>query len=736
MRFFGFVAAVVLLLLSVPPSVLAEEDVGGPKIGLVLSGGGARGGAHVGVLKALEELGIQVDYIAGTSMGAIIGGLYASGYTADEIELVLIETDWKTALTDAPARRDRTMRKKELEAQFLIPYRLGFNKGKIQLPLGAIEGQHLDQIFQELFLPAIGIQDFDLLPIPFRAVATDLVTGEAVVLSSGSLADVVRASMSIPAVFAPVKIDGRLLVDGGMANNLPVNIVREMGADIVIAVDISSPLLTEEQLTSVLSVTEQLTNFLTRKTADEQIASLGPEDILIVPELEGFSSSDFEGAESIVPRGYEATILQKDQLANLAGLTIQDAVVLDQMDVSEYIVEFVDLENGSVLNDALIESRLAVELGQPLDLAALNESMDRIYGLDVFESVTYNMVRNAQGQQGIAVRASRRDWGPNYLQFGLELASDFSADSSFTLGAAYTRNALNSLGGELRVVASIGRVDELSFDFYQPIDTGANWFVEPKVFWRRQNYNLWLQNTNIAEFEISGAGIDFGIGRNLSTTDRLSLNYEYGRGDADLITGELWFPIDERVKIGELDLSYLHDSLDHAWFPTSGMRHHLDYRYATRGMGAAYDFQQAIAIGSFAFSREKNTLLLNYEGGYSFDNRAPVERWFQLGGLGRLSGLIPNQLTGRNIALTTLAYYRRLNQLDLLRAYAGFTLEAGNVWDLSENVGFDDLRYSASIFLGADTPIGPVYFAVGHSDGGDNAIYFYLGNPFSANRFD
>jgi NTE family protein len=153
-------------------------------------------------------------------------------------------------------------------------------------------------------------------------------------------------------------------------------------------------------------------------------------------------------------------------------------------------------------------------------------------------------------------------------------------------------------------------------------------------------------------------------------------------------------------------------------------------------MGSANDFQQAIAIGGFAFSREKNTFLLNYEGGYSFDNRSPVERWFQLGGLGRLSGLIPNQLTGRNIALSTLAYYRRLNEIDLFRAYAGFTLEAGNVWDRSQDIGFDDLRYSASVFVGADTPIGPVYFAVGHNDGGDNAVYFYVGNPFTSNRFD
>ncbi|MDH3925395.1 MAG: patatin-like phospholipase family protein, partial [Xanthomonadales bacterium] len=265
----------MIFLCFTPVPVLAKEQEGRPKIGLVLSGGGARGGAHVGVLKALEEMNVPIDFVAGTSMGAIIGGLYASGYSADEIEKLLIETDWKKALTDKPARRDRTMRKKDLERQFLIPYRIGFNKGSLQLPLGVIEGQHLDQVFHQMLLPVVGINDFDDLPLPFRAIATDLVTGEAVVLSSGSLANSLRASMSVPGVFAPVKIDGRLLVDGGMANNLPVNIVREMGADIVIAVDISTPLLTEEQLTSILSVTEQLTSFLTRRATEAQIALLG-----------------------------------------------------------------------------------------------------------------------------------------------------------------------------------------------------------------------------------------------------------------------------------------------------------------------------------------------------------------------------------------------------------------------------------------------------------------------------
>lgn len=297
----------------------AQPDDGRIKVGLALSGGGARGGAHVGVLKALEELDVPIDYIAGTSMGAIIGGFYAAGYGADEIEQIMSEMDWDRALSDNPDRSDRTMRKKEVEAEFLIPYRLGYNSGRFQAPLGAIQGQHLGQVFHRILHPTVKAHSFDALPIPFRAIATDLVTGEEVVLSDGSLADALRASMSVPGVFAPVRIGELILVDGGMANNLPVSVVRDMGADVVIAVDISSQLLKEDELTSVLSVTEQLTNFLTRRTTQQQIESLGPGDVL--------------------------------------------------------------------------------------DFDSLDRSVDRIYSLDVFESVTYDLVDDSAGEQGVLINA-------------------------------------------------------------------------------------------------------------------------------------------------------------------------------------------------------------------------------------------------------------------------------------------------------------------------------------------
>lgn len=738
MKLPGAALVILMLLSTLGLPIFASEGQERPKIGLALSGGGARGGAHVGVLKALEELGVPIDYIAGTSMGAIIGGIYASGYSADEIQQVLLEMDWTDAMSDQPHRREQTMRKKDLDSEFLIPHRVGFNQGGVQLPLGVIEGQHLDQVFQRILLPVQDITDFDQLSIPFRAVATDLVTGEEVVLSGGSLADALRASMSVPGAFSPVQLAGLHLVDGGMSNNLPVSVVRDMGADIVIAVDISTPLLTQKELTSVVKVAEQLTGFLTRRNTEEQIASLGPDDILLIPNLEGVGSADFDKADEIAKKGLEAAMARREELLSLYPLQVPEPTerspLLDQP-LPTIFVQFININNESVLDNEIIRTQLDLEPGQPLDIPALEKSVDRVYGLDVFKSVTYNLVINEAGEQGLEINAIPRSWGPNYLQFGLEFSDDFSGNSEFKIGAAYTRTAMNSLGGQLHVLAAFGREDELTFDFYQPLDKRARWFFEPQVYLRRDQFNVWEDNKLIAKLDIPGAGVKLGFGRNFGTTNLFRMDYEYFRGNAGLVVGVLDFELDDNVDIGELVFEYRHDSHDSLWFPTEGMFHRLDFRLARDELGAAFDYEQASATGTFSFFSGKNTVLLNYEAGYSFDDAAPVERWFELGGFARLSGLIPDQLSGRQLGLISLAYYHRLNNIDLLSAYAGITLEAGNVWDYADDISFSDLRKSGSIFIGAETPLGPVYLAWGYSDNGDNTLYFYLGNPFRRKRF-
>src|SRR5690554_854065 len=329
------------------PSDAAVER---PRIGLALSGGGARGGAHIGVLRALEELRVPIDYIAGTSIGAIVGGFYAAGHSTDDLEELVRTIDWDTAFLNITPRQLRSFRRKRDDDSFLVRQRPGLNRGEIELPLGLVQGQMIDLIIAQYTLSASTVDDFDELRVPFRAVAADIATGEAVVLEEGSLARAIRASMALPAALPPVEIDNQLLVDGGIAMNLPVEIARELGADIVIAVDISAALREREELRSVLDVTSQLTNLLTREGVERQRELLVGEDVLLQPEFgPDLTSVDFELMEDAIEYGYAIAMEHRDELerysldpeAYAAYLASRPVPRLGEMP----IVEFVRLVN-------------------------------------------------------------------------------------------------------------------------------------------------------------------------------------------------------------------------------------------------------------------------------------------------------------------------------------------------------------------------------------------------------
>ncbi|HEY5623513.1 MAG TPA: patatin-like phospholipase family protein, partial [Gammaproteobacteria bacterium] len=331
-----------------PATRVGGDEAARPVIGLVLSGGGARGGAHAGVLRALEELEVPIDVIAGTSIGAIIGGFYASGMTVDEIEEVVNTVEWDQAFLEDTPRQLLSFRRKRDDDLFLVDQKPGLNDGEFELPLGVVQGQVIDLILTEKTLPVAHISDFDELPIPFRAVAADITTGEAVVLGDGNLAAAIRASMSVPAVIAPIEIDGRLLVDGGVVMNLPVEVAEAMGADIVIAVDISAPLFSREELTSVLAVTGQLTNILTRRGTEQQIATLDAEDLLIVPEFAAdFSSTGFARMGEAIDVGYEATLAHAERLGEFAAPTAGGPSGAAVVRASLPVIEFFRLRTNS-----------------------------------------------------------------------------------------------------------------------------------------------------------------------------------------------------------------------------------------------------------------------------------------------------------------------------------------------------------------------------------------------------
>jgi NTE family protein len=346
-----------------------------PEVGLVLSGGGARGGAHIGVLKALEELRVPVDYMAGTSIGAVIGGFYVSGMSVADLEQLVESLEWETAFLNVTPRELKSFRRKRDDDSFLVNQKPGLNDGEFELPFGLVQGQVVDMIISRETLRASQVDNFDQLAIPFRAVAGDIVTGEAVVLSAGSLARAIRASMSIPAALSPIEIDGRLLVDGGIVLNLPVDVAREMGADVVIAVDISSELLARETLRSVLDITSQLTNMLTLNGTLQQRAKLTSSDVLLVPTFGGdLTSMDFARMRETIQTGYDTVMQNREQFERLALTEVEyDAFVAARRDprMSELpTVEFVRLDNSGPVADSVVEARLgAIEVGDEVNVS-------------------------------------------------------------------------------------------------------------------------------------------------------------------------------------------------------------------------------------------------------------------------------------------------------------------------------------------------------------------------------
>lgn len=447
-----FLFIICLWLTTVEATVAADHTNNHkrPKIGLVLSGGGARGAAHIGVIEVLEKLGVPIDYIAGTSMGAIVGGLYASGMSTDGIAQVLVSTDWSRAFKDEIPREDRSFRRKRDDDLYLIKSRPGLSDaGEVKLPVGILQGQEIDLIFKRHTVHVAGVDNFDNLTIPYRAVATDIVTGKTVVIDSGDLATAMRASMSIPPIFAPVERDGKLLVDGGVSNNLPIDVARDMGAEVVIVVDISTPLLKKEQLISTLSVTDQLTGILTRRNTEEQLATLTEIDVLIIPELGDIASRSFERAGDAIPMGVAAAKRQEAELKRYIIVGKSNHEILSSKAyraTDSPLISFIEINNHSQISDEVLRARLNIETGKPLDINKLQKDIDRIYGLELFESVNYEIIQK-NGKSGIQINAKERDWGPNYVQAGLAISDNLDGDNNFDLGFAYTRTGINELGG-------------------------------------------------------------------------------------------------------------------------------------------------------------------------------------------------------------------------------------------------------------------------------------------------
>ena len=697
-----------------------------PKIIVVLSGGGARGAAHIGVLRALEELQIPIHGVVGTSMGAVVGALYAAGYSPAALEKLAVGLDWGDLFRDDPSRDAFRFRRKQGDSKLLVRAASGIDAQGLRFPQGYLYGHKLKALFTRHTLQVADVEQFSALPIPFAAVATDISTGEPVLLDHGSLAEAMFASMAIPALIAPISIDGRLLVDGGVANNLPVDVALAMGADIIIAVDVSSPLRRQDELPSLLAVTDQLTNILTRNNTEVQIANLRAADVLIVPVLGQLSAVDFDRLEEVIPAGHEAVhqhhqalaAYRQDAAPFAAHVARQRREPLDRIAVRE-----VTVSSDSAVDEERLAARISLAPGL-IPVEDIEAAANQLYGLELFAEVPY-AYRDGQ----LTLKPVRKPWGPNYLQFGLGLEDDFAGRNHYRLGLALTATEFNRAGSEMRLEAFIGDRPTLATEFYQPL--GVDWYVRPSIGWRGFRRAEFGDDDDraAADYQIRQTGVGLAIGRNFGTTSELRLDAFRAWGASERLVGDPSFRTRD-ANSGMLTLRLLHDTLDNLYFPRQGRAAELDLVWSDERLGADADYQAWRFSYTRALSRQRHGLVLNSELSSVFDGTAPFHEAFTLGGFFNLSGLPVDRRLGQQRALTRAAYSYRWLENFVVPVYLGASLEAGQMWQARRDVSVGDLDIAGSLFVGLDSPLGPLYLGAGVAQGGHRSLYIVLGQPF------
>jgi NTE family protein len=732
-----------LASLSAAQEPRTSGEPGRPRIGLVLSGGGARGAAHIGVLKVLEENHIPIDAIAGTSMGAVVGGLYATGLSAGDVERVMTSVDWQDAFRDRPARTDLNFRRKLEDQNFLVKFPLGLKGRRFRLPRGLVQGQKLTQILRSLTLPVAQIQSFDDLAIPFRAIATDIITGERVVLDHGDLTTAMRASLSAPGVFSPVDLDGRMLVDGGLSSNLPVDVAREMGVDILIVVDCGFPLLERGKLESVATVSNQMLAILIRHNTALQRKALTSRDIVIDPLLGDFSSLDFTEHEKAMEIGETAArgVLSRLQALSLPPAEFQrivDARAAKRTDLPR--IEFLRIDPGSERYAGAIESLFGDQLGKVANGKRLEKRVSELYGQGNLEIFDYRLMQNDPlpgdaPEYGLALSTRRNSWGPNYLRFGLQLQNDFEGNSSFNAAARGTLAEITKYGGEWVWDVQIGETPRVATEVYLPVGYRSRWFVAPHAQFQIRTLPIADENERIlAEYRVRSTDYGIDLGRELGNYAEIRVGGGRSVGEARVRIGDPLLPPTE-FDAHNFFAEYRYDALDDVNFPRHGSSFSLGWQGEREGRGDANSADLMVFDQLYAHSWGRNTGILWTSAGTRLDSDVDVVRsFFSLGGFLNMSGITPETLVGPHFAIVRGIYYRQIGRGGQgflnVPVYLGASIEKGNVWDSRRDISFSSARTNGSLFVGMDTLFGPVYFATGFDDGGGSAYYLFLGRTF------
>lgn len=729
-----------IFLPTVVDAAAVQADENRPKVALVLSGGGARGFSHVGVIKVLQELGVKVDIVAGTSMGAMVGGGYASGYSVEQMQDIILGVDWEKMFALRPDRSDLNWRRRQDDFKGLGSGEIGFSDKGVLLPDSVVPAQHLEIFLRSITKHVSSVTDLSQLAIPFAAIATDLDSGDPVVMQKGvTLADAMRSSMSVPGAFSPFPFKGRVLVDGGLAQNLPVEQARAMGADIIIAVNAGTPLGKSKDIHSVAGVMAQMVGILTERNVDQSKSLLSEKDILITTDLNGFSAADFDKAKDIIAAGEKSARVYAKQLKRLAvaqqeflswNVARESAVKPPQARE----INFVKVEGLKTVNPVGVVKSANLDLTQPVTEEQIAEASAKIWAMDDFTLVPYEFEAGPNGTETLVWRPQEKPWGYNTIRVGGKISTDFNQEHTFDFLLAHTMSWLNSWGGEWRNEVQIGKDSYFSTSFYQPLGEASPIFLMPEIRYESQRYD-WYNGSSHADATMKNKTLEgsISLGIELGNSSVLTAGVGYISAESDVSVGSIpgYEPLNDTAGFAELTWRY--DTLDNVNFPTKGFYLNAQarrYEHMDNSADTQVSDFYVETLWPWDWGKGWVSILSAKAGSSTLPGRYP------LGGFFNMSGAYYGRYSGSDMFLGRAMLMKRLNQTDVLGfpLYLGAGYEMARVQEdaLPDYLNGDDLgvwKKAFSAYVAADSLIGPVYLALGHTTDGDSAVYFFWGRP-------
>lgn len=690
-----------------------------PRVALALAGGGARGGAHIGVLKVLEELRVPVDCIAGTSMGALVGGGYASGMTPAEIEQFVTHVDWKSVVAGVGSRHLVPAEQKRFN-DTSGSIELGLKDGKIVPPSGLIASSRIEDVLRAYVAKARAVADFDRLPIPYRAVATDMLTGNMVVLEHGDIATAMRASMAIPGAFAPVITDEYVLSDGYVVRNLPIDVARKLCGDVVIAVNLTKLTATRDQLVGPASLISRSSDISMEANERVQLETLTDRDIRVDVDLGGFSAADFERTAETIPLGEKAARAMAARLATLSVSPAEYAAWRSRVTVSQELeirIADVQFRGLKYVNPEYLRTLTRVHAGDTVDITAISGDAARLAVLDDLDSVEYHFEGNPENPV-LVWEPRERQIGSDVLRPSMGIYAAGSGELRFELEAQYVRRWLNGYGGQWRNRAQIGTSSLFQTSLYQPLDKTQTFFVEPGGLVGRSTEDIYNDYKRIAQYFFIDYGGRLDLGVNLGSNSQLRAGYWVDERRVEVDTGLSLLPTGKHTDAGLLASGYF-DNRNASTFATRGTAAEIQFFRSDSGLGATRKWEILEGGARQVLRAGVTTLSLTAAAGTDLGSTLPADRAFSLGGPQSFPGYAPGEVRASSYWLVQGAVLWTI--ADILpianqALYGGVGLEGGHVYDRVDPVPDGEL-YGISAYIGGRTPVGTLTLGFGKATG-------------------